>query len=151
MRKNNRITRRRLLKDSMLMGMAGTLTPWTKLAGSTGQPLHESKKGLIAEENSKEGTTDWQLTYVRSRNYRSEVIEGYCSKTSVSAGETIDIFVSANQSTEVSIHIYRMGYYGGKGARHITSLGPFSVEPQPTSPVGEHRLRECKWKSTILT
>src|SRR5690606_13094571 len=107
MKKNNRITRRKLLKDSMFMGMAGTLTPWTKLTTTTGLPLEESKKGLIAEENSKEGTTDWQLTYVRSNKYRSEIIEGYCSQTSVSAGETLDIFVSADKPSEVSIYIYR--------------------------------------------
>ena len=50
---------------------------------------------------------------------------------------------------EVSVNIYRMGYYGGKGGRHIMSLGPFTVKPQPTPPVEEHRLRECQWERTV--
>ncbi len=132
----------------MLLGMAGTIAPW-KLVASDDQPNSESRKGIIAEENSKEGTSDWQLTYVRSNNHRSETIEGYCSHTSVSTGETLDVFVSTSQPSEVSIDIYRMGYYGGKGGRHMGTYGPIFVEPQPTPPVGEHRLRECKWKRTV--
>lgn len=147
MKKNNRITRRKLLKDSMVMGMAGTLGSWTTLPAAGTHPATGPGRGLIAEENKKEGTTDWQLTYVRSNNYRSSIIEGYCSHTSVSAGEDLDIFISTDQPSTVSINIYRMGYYGGKGGRYMTTLGPFTVRPQPTPPVGEHRLRECKWRS----
>ena len=42
------------------------------------------------------GATDWQLTRVRADGggFRSPWIEGYCSKQSVKAGETIDIMVS---------------------------------------------------------
>lgn len=138
------ITRRKLLKNSVLMGIGGTIAPWTELV----PPATLSKENVIAKENSKDGTTDWQLTYVHSKNYRSEIIEGYCSRTSVSAGEVIDIYVSASPVAEVSINIYRMGYYGGKGGRHMASYGPYHVEPQPTPSVGEHRLRECRWKRT---
>jgi hypothetical protein len=143
------ITRRELLRDSALMGMGGTLAPWTKLISPIGISESESNRKLIVLENNKEGTTDWQLTYVRSKNYSSEIVEGYCSRTSVSASEAIDIYVSANPAAEVSIDIYRMGYYGGKGGRHLARFGPFLVEPQLTPPVGEHRLRECQWKSTV--
>jgi hypothetical protein len=41
--------------------------------------------------------------------------------------------------TAVSIDLYRIGYYGGKGGRHVTRLGPFTVAPQPTPPIGDHR------------
>lgn len=139
----NHLTRRELLKDVTIMGLAGALTPLTSLA-HTSLP----KEGLIAAENSKPGTTDWQLTFVRSKDYRSEMIEGYCSLTSVRAGGEIDIFISTNPTTEVMVDIYRMGYYGGKGGRHITRLGPFPVESQSTPPVREHRLRECRWERT---
>ena len=63
MKKINRITRRKLLKDSVLMGMTGALAPWTKMVPPVGLSIEESKRGLIAIENSKEGTTDWQLTF----------------------------------------------------------------------------------------
>src|SRR5665648_1123124 len=137
-------SRRKLLRNAAFLGFAGSISSLTTFANINPQ----KKSGLIVSENEKPGTTDWQLTFVRSRNYRSVMIEGYCSHTSVKAGDSIDIFLSANPSTEVSVDIYRIGYYGGKGGRHITRLGPFPVELQPTPPVGEHRLRECQWKRT---
>ena len=138
------LTRRKLLKDVALVGLGGALAPLSSFTS-----VKPTKKGgLIDAENKKQGTTDWLLTYVRSRDYRSELIEGYCSRTSVQAGDSIDIFLSVYPGTDVTIDIYRIGYYGGKGGRHITRLGPFPVELQPTPPVGEHRLRECQWKRT---
>jgi hypothetical protein len=106
----------------------------------------------ILEENSKTGTTDWQLTFIRSQDYRSKFIEGYCSKTSVRIGEALDIYLSTDSVTPVNIDIYRMGYYGGKGGRFIIRLGPFKAVPQTDPVIGEHRLRECQWeRMTSLT
>jgi hypothetical protein len=143
-KKEQFFTRRRLLKSAALIGFGGALIPLPGLYVNK----REKKGGLIESENKKPGTTDWQLTFVNSINYRSVMIEGYCSQTSVKAGDSIDIFLSADPPTDVSIDIYRMGYYGGKGGRHITRLGPFAVEAQPTPPVGENRIRECRWNRT---
>ncbi|HRP32425.1 MAG TPA: twin-arginine translocation signal domain-containing protein [Agriterribacter sp.] len=148
-KKNNPITRRRLLKDAAIAGMAGAIAPLTGMASAGNEQPEPAKRGIIAAENEKPGTTDWQLTYVRSEKYRSAIIEGFCSHTSASAGETIDIYLSANPAATVSVHIYRMGYYSGKGGRHITTLGPFLVETQPTPAAGEHRLRECRWQTAV--
>src|SRR3954470_20527912 len=52
---------------------------------------------LIQRENAKPGATDWQLTRVRLDDrdgFRCPWIEGYCSKQSVEAGESLDILVS---------------------------------------------------------
>ena len=52
---------------------------------------------LVSKEPAKPGSLDWRLTRVRLDNsdgYRSPHIEGYCSKQSVIAGESIDIMVS---------------------------------------------------------
>src|SRR5262245_32453975 len=98
------------------------LPPWTRrdwLKASAGALAAPAPRGVIAAENDKPGTTDWQLTFIRSQNHRSETIEGYCSHTSVRPGETLDIFVSAKPATEVHIDVYRMGWYGGKGGRHV--------------------------------
>ena len=45
------------------------------------------------------------------------------------------------------IDLYRLGYYRGKGGRHLRRLGPFEGKAQPTPPVGEERLRECQWEA----
>jgi hypothetical protein len=106
----------------------------------------------ITEENAKPGSTDWQLTYAKfdaKARYRSSLIEGYCSKTSLRAGETLAFHLSTIPAADVSMEIYRMGYYGGTGARHMTTLGPLAVKPQPTPEAGPMRLRECQWEPAI--
>jgi hypothetical protein len=42
-----------------------------------------------------------------------------------------------------------MGYYGGKGGRHIQRFGPFRGTTQPDPPAGEERLRECVWPTAL--
>lgn len=105
---------------------------------------------LIARENARPGATDWQLTRVRLDKidgFRCPWIEGYCSKQSVKAGEPIEIMVSTDPPQRFKIEIFRMGYYGGRGARLMTTLGPFQGIVQPTPPVGPKNIRECRWKA----
>src|SRR3954447_25867608 len=67
-------------------------------------PGRDSK--LIERENAKPGATDWQLTRVRvddPNGFRSPWIEGYCSKQSVKAGETLDILVSTDPPRKFEI------------------------------------------------
>ncbi|MCG3195649.1 MAG: hypothetical protein GHCLOJNM_00116 [bacterium] len=136
---SSRILRRQLLKSAAATG-ALTLASGIVRAGETSD--------LIRSENAKPGTTDWQLTYTRvdpKTRYRSPWIEGYVSRASLRAGESLDLMVSANPAGPFKVDIYRMGYYGGQGARHVLTLGPFEGCVQPDPPVGEKRLRECAW------
>ncbi|HUY31963.1 MAG TPA: N,N-dimethylformamidase beta subunit family domain-containing protein [Pirellulales bacterium] len=114
----------------------------------------ESRSKLIERENGKPGGADWQLTRVRvdGGGFRSPWIEGYCSKQSVKAGETIEILVSTSPAEPFEIEIFRTGYYGGRGARSMLKLGPFAGKPQPTPEPGEKNIHECQWRpSTRLT
>jgi hypothetical protein len=117
------------------------------------------RKTVVEAENIRPGTTEWQLQYTRFddpitmasypliRNLRSSMIEGYVSKTSVYPGESIDFKVSANPASKVSIDMYRMGYYDGKGGRFMGRIGTFSVNPQPMPMMTIERLRECNWET----
>jgi hypothetical protein len=99
----------------------------------------------ITRENSHAGSIDWQLTRVRpdsAGEVRTSLIEGYCSRQSVSAGESIDIHVSTNPAQDYVIEIFRTGYYGGRGARLMKKVGPLRGKAQPTPEYGEKRLRE---------
>ncbi len=107
---------------------------------------------LIHVENEKPGTTDWLLTKVKRRenepydqgwHHRREV-EGYCSHTSIRAGETLKVYVSTEPTAEYRVDIYRMGYYGGKGARLMRTMGPFQGTAQPVPEDGTRYLRECQ-------
>src|SRR5262249_52118071 len=83
---------------------------------------------LIKPENPRPGTPDWQLTYAKfdgANKFRQSLLEGYCDKTSVAAGETIRFCVSASDPTPFKIDVYRLGYYQGTGGRHVRTLGPF--------------------------
>lgn len=142
------VSRRQLLKYAAMGGLSGLVGTGLSSLSYAGTHSSSTSQNKIVRENSKAGTTDWQLTFVQSRDFRSKVIEGYCSRTSVRAGETIDIFVSADPVTSVNIDIFRMGYYGGKGGCLMTRMGPFKVAPQPDPVIAEHRLRECHWDKT---
>jgi hypothetical protein len=103
---------------------------------------------LIRRENAKPGTRDWRLQNTRidpATRYRCPWIEGYCSRTSVRVGEDISFHVSTNPASPFTIEIYRMGYYGGAGGRHVASRGPFAGTAQPDPPIGPNRLRDCDW------
>jgi N,N-dimethylformamidase beta subunit-like, C-terminal len=107
------------------------------------------RSDAIRAENAKPGTTDWLLTTVRADAnsiYRCPWIEGYCSRTSVRAGDSLDFFVSTNPPSLFVIDLYRLGYYGGRGGRFMTRLGPFSGKVQPDPAVGVERVRECRWQ-----
>lgn len=117
--------------------------------------LHAARpSAVIVEENAQPGATDWQLTRVRVDNqqYRSPWIEGYCSKQSVATGESIDIMVSADPPVPYQIEIFRMGYYGGRGARLMHTIGPLDGATQAVPAPAEKDLHECRWQpSTTLT
>lgn len=106
---------------------------------------------LIRRENEKPGTHGWMLSHTRidpATKYRCPSIEGYCSRTSVRAGEPISFCVSTNPAAPFRLDIYRMGFYGGAGARHLLNLGPFNGVAQPDPPIAERRLRDCGWEAS---
>ena len=108
------------------------------------------RSGLIAAENARLGTTDWMLTKTAvdpATKYRCPWIEGFASRTSVAAGQSIRFFVSTNPVSAFRIEIFRMGYYGGAGGRLMQTLGPFAGVVQPEPEVGPRRLRECCWEA----
>lgn len=111
-----------------------------------------SSTNLIVEENLKEGTTSWIINvpeknceYPDHQYCRRPQIEGYCSKSSYFANDTLNIFVSTEPASSYTLDIYRMGYYGGKGGRFIKSLGTQQGKPQPVPKAGKNNLLECKW------
>ena len=102
----------------------------------------------IRRENEKPGTREWLLTKTGTdleTRYRCPWIEGYCSRTSVRAGESLTFFVSANPPSPFTLEIFRMGFYNGDGGRRVAMLGPLPGHVQPDPPLGKNRLRDCDW------
>ena len=103
---------------------------------------------VIQTENAKTAlqgvTTDWRIT----RSAWRHEIEGYASATSVDRGESLDLYVNTIDPT-YTVSFYRIGWYGGAGARLVA--GPISlpgnIQPAcPTAP--DSRMIECDWTSS---
>lgn len=146
------ISRRDFLKGVASLGIVSLFSNYAYPEKDSGGATRKSvfgESGLIRRENEKPGTRDWMLTNTRidpATAFRCPWIEGYCSRTSVRSGEKISFFVSTNPVSAFTLDIYRMGYYGGAGGRHVLSLGPFEGTIQPDPPVGENRVRDCQWQ-----
>ncbi len=143
------MNRREALSAITQMGAASLLLP-----GCAGQVAARGfsprSSDLVREENAKPGTRDWMLKNPRiekSVKYRCPWIEGYVSRASVKAGEPLSFHVSANPASRFTIDLYRMGHYGGAGARLVARLGTYAGRPQTEPEMGERRLRECRWEA----
>jgi hypothetical protein len=134
---------------AMLPGVVGGCGGAETLsAGGASTVVTKKKSDLIREENEKPGSADWMLTRPaidRSLKHRCPWIEGYFSRSSVRAGDALTLHVSTNPESKFSVDLYRMGYYGGTGARKVASFGPFVGKVQEDPLVDPHRLRVCKW------
>ncbi|MBY5361523.1 DUF4082 domain-containing protein [Rhizobium leguminosarum] len=85
----------------------------------------------IALENMKQGNpiSEWGL-----EGDGKGTIQGFATEISTNIGQTVD-FKIATDSTHYRIDIYRMGYYGGAGARKVDSieqsLTTAQIQPHP--------------------
>lgn len=141
--KQSGISRRRFLHTT-----GGVAAAYAVMGTGFGNLFQTSVSGMPADvsnptqlENLKAGTTDWQLTNPAT----NREIEGYASLTSVNRGGQISLFVNTAASS-FKIEIFRMGWYGGMGARRMTNAvslaGTKQTIPSPNSSTG---LVECKW------
>ncbi len=102
----------------------------------------EKPANAIVAENCKPGnpSTEWDVN--GSGDPR---IQGFATDISVNLGETISFKIRAD-STAYRIDIYRLGYYGGNGARLVDTLKPSVALPQkqPDCLIDESvRLYDC--------
>src|ERR1041385_4269107 len=97
----------------------------------------------IVCENSKPGNpqSEWDLP----DGVSSATIEGFATDISVNTGERVAFKVHTNASA-YRIDIYRLGYYGGLGARKVATVRPAVPLPQ-TQPAcafdADTRLTDC--------
>ena len=83
----------------------------------------------IVLENQKPGNpkSEWDVTTYDTR------IEGYAAQFSVNKGEDVQFKVESDAAYQIDI--YRLGYYGGDGARKVATIGslPISSQPNPVT------------------
>jgi hypothetical protein len=96
----------------------------------------------IQAENALPGSPEWTIGEVRP-----PAIEGYASEVSVLAGETVHLHVSTSPAERYRVQVYRLGWYGGAGARLVACLpgcgadeaGAAEPVPGPDPATGEVR------------
>jgi hypothetical protein len=96
----------------------------------------------IAQENAKPGTPGWQI----DRPALDGQIQAYTGQVSVQRGDPIDLYVStADDAAVYDVDVYRMGWYGGAGARLVRSVKDVTGEDQGhwTPARGLERCKTC--------
>jgi hypothetical protein len=86
-----------------------------------------ARAGFIADENAKPGT-DWLPTN-DGTSFGAGVVDVYPARWSITRGETVRLKVRS--TTGYSLHVYRLGWYGGAGAREVATRTGLSTDPQP--------------------
>src|SRR6266545_183092 len=103
-----------------LAGIVATSAP------SRAAPCDPPVVNPIACENTKPGSpsSQWNVSGAGSTN-----IQGFTTEISVNKGETVRFKVKTPASA-YRLDIYRMGYYGGSGARQVATVTPSAGLPQ---------------------
>jgi hypothetical protein len=107
---------------SALLFGPGLLASWT--SAQYAQPTTVSGSTVVSgnaivRENAQPGSVSWQIPVGKAATTQ---IQAYASATSVASGEKLTFYVSTQKAgTDYSVDIYRLGWYGGDGARLVFS------------------------------
>jgi len=105
---------------------AGALVVSGRTSAQAPGPCDPPNGNQIVCENQKPGNlkTEWDISGAGDPS-----IQGFATDISVNKGSTITFKIDTNASA-YHLDIYRMGYYGGMGARKITTITPSVTLPQ---------------------
>src|SRR6184192_4024978 len=109
------------------------------------KPRPPRDSGIIPAENALAGDDSWRLD---NPAYNHE-IEGYGSRITLAAGDSLDVKVNVDHAQPIKWAMYRLGWYGGAGARKLLS-GAANAAPQQKCPRDPRTSRvECRWSTTF--
>lgn len=101
-------------------------------ASSAATPCAPSPNPIVAE-NAKPGNpaSEWDLA---SRDNGAAEVQGFASPISINRGGTVTFklrIAAAQYPVSYTIDLYRMGYYGGLGARKVKSISGVKPAAEP--------------------
>ena len=90
--------------------------------------LFSFSQNQIVIENTQTGSpiSEWGVP-----DFRDNRIAGFSTKMSLNKGETASFKISSEAGASFTLKIYRLGYYGGNGARLVADLGTIPGTAQP--------------------
>lgn len=120
------LTTKRTLPTALLIAAALLLPTTNRLAAQAPDPCAPTTFHAIACENSKPGNppSEWDVSGAGDAG-----IQGFATDISVNKGQTVSFKIKTTASA-YTINIYRLGYYGGQGARKIVTVNPSVSLPQ---------------------
>ncbi len=136
-----------------IAGILGSAAAAARLWRSTGPAGHASDPSTTTRvtrrravsENSLAGDPDWEIRHLGSPH----AIEGYAGAASVLTGESFPLFVSTT-SSGFRVSAFRLGWYGGTGARKVWQSGPLRGHRQgAASLVGATNTVQTDWDPAI--
>jgi len=123
------------LVAAILVSLDGLIAP---TVGAAPAPIPTSP---VALENQRTGSDQWEL----QNPALAHEIEGYADAASVEPGETLKLRVST-ASPRFSVEVFRMGWYGGAGARLVLEFRDMPGVKRPIpKPRAQDGLVECAW------
>jgi hypothetical protein len=102
----------------------------SRVAGAAPAAAGCSTGNAIAVENCFPGSTSWKVDPGNPPG-SNPGIEGFATKTSVDAGESVDLKVNTGDSSSYRMEIYRTGWYGGDQGRLVGTVEDLAGSDQP--------------------
>ncbi|GAB3666181.1 hypothetical protein GCM10027589_31210 [Actinocorallia lasiicapitis] len=98
-----------------------------------------------APENERPGTADWKIT----KRGEPDEIEGYADHVSVRPGEAFRLYVSTTRAS-FRAEAFRIGWYGGRGARLVWESGATAGARQPAAKIDPATYTvKAPWKPSL--
>ena len=109
--------------------------------------IYSFSQNPIVAENALPGNpyAEWGVP-----NFRDNSIAGFSTKMSLNSGEIVRFKINVQGAASFTLKIYRLGYYGGNGARLITNLGvlPGTIQPAGISDPATGLLDCSNWSES---
>jgi hypothetical protein len=109
------------------------------------RPAPVPRAGWVARENQRPGSTSWRITRLGAPG----AIEGWADHVSAGRGQRVRLYVSTT-APRFQVQAYRMGWYGGLGARLVWRSAelPGRRQPPPVRTPGTNMVA-CRWRPSL--
>jgi hypothetical protein len=113
-------------------------------AATSATPRVSTGRRLVAE-NSLPGDPHWEIRHLGA----SDAIMGYAGQASVLTGQSFPLFVSTT-SSGFRVRAFRLGWYGGDGARQVWQSGSLRGRRQnPSALTGSTNTVRTDWDPVV--
>lgn len=112
---------------------------------ATFRGTYGTEASWVIAENAKRGTDSWRIP----PGTTDPTISGYADHTSAKLGDRVTLYVST-EAPSFHVSAYRMGYYGGTGARLIWQSTTLPGSVQAACPVNDTTYTvSCSWTPSV--